>query len=403
MSRRRGIAVAACTVIGAVGLAACGATPSGTSKPKTSPVPVPAHSTVYRFGVVGNAGKIASLELDTPTAVEGIGGTVVQVATSNSDGYALTSSGTVWAWGVGSYGELGNGTAPAYDTRAVQVQFPAGIRIASLPNPMPFDGALAIDSSGNVWGWGLNGDGDLCLSRLTELRPVRIPLSDVTLATGARTHSLFDSEGHVYACGDGEFGELGNASTTSSSKPIAVVGLPNSATVTALASSWGGSGALLSNGTYYDWGYNAAGQLGDGRTVDSDVPVEVRLSAPVRQVFQGGSGPGNGQTIAILADGSVWTWGDNSKGQLGDGSRTSSDVPLRVHTPVGVTFVKINSGGYSSYAIDSSGKLWAWGGNDNGQLGTGSGVRVETAPVDVGIQLSQISSTASNVAGLERS
>jgi alpha-tubulin suppressor-like RCC1 family protein len=110
----------------------------------------------------------------------------------------------------------------------------------------------------------------------------------------------------------------------------------------------------------------------------------------------------NGQTIAILANGSVWAWGDNQKGQLGDNRRTSSDVPVTVSVPAGVTFVKVNSGGYSCYAIDGSGRLWAWGGNDNGQLGIGRKARVETKPVDVGIRLTQVSSTASNVAGFEQ-
>jgi len=267
---------------------------------------------------------------------------------------------------------------------------------------MPFDGALAIDSHRRVWGWGLNGDSDLCLPGLLLLRPRRIPLGDVTLATGARTHALFDSHGKLYACGSGDAGELGNGSTTSSSKPTVVTGLPRAAGVSALTSSWEGSGALLSNGAYYDWGYNAAGQLGNRSTADSAVPVRVKLPAAVRQVFQGGSGPTNGQTIAVLRDGSVWTWGDNERGQLGDGTTASSDVPVRVKMPSGVRFVKVNSGGYACYAIDSSGRLWAWGGNQNGQLGTGIGVRVETRPVDVGIHLTQVSSTASNVAGLER-
>jgi alpha-tubulin suppressor-like RCC1 family protein len=186
---------------------------------------------VYRFGVVGNQSKIAQLELGAPAVVGGISGDIVQIATSNSDGYALTSTGEVWAWGVASYGELGDGQTAPYDTRAVRVDFPAGVKI--------------------VWGWGLNATGDLCLSGLLQLRPARLPLSDVTLATGARTHSLFYSGGKVYACG-------------------------------------------------------------------------------------------------------------------------------------------------------STGEVWAWGGNQNGQLGAGSGTLVETNPVDVGIHLTQVSSTASNVAGLDQ-
>jgi alpha-tubulin suppressor-like RCC1 family protein len=379
----------------AVLLAAC----SGTGPaPKQS-----TSTTVYRFGVVGNRGAITQLELSTPTEVSGITGEVVQIATSNSNGFALTSTGTVWAWGVNVYGELGNGTTSPFDTRAVKVDFPAGVNIASLANPMPFDGALAIDAHGHAWGWGLNLEGDLCLSGQQELRPMQLPLSGVTLATGALTHSLFDSRGRVYACGSGTYGVLGNGTTTPSPTPTAVVGLPSTARVTALTSSWGGAGALLSDGTYFNWGYNAAGQLGNGSAADSDLPVRVGLPAGVREVFQGGSGPTNGQSIAILTNGSVWTWGNNRKGQLGNGSTVSSAVPIKVDVPSGVTFVKVNSGGYSSYAIDGSGRLWAWGGNQNGQLGTGNGTPIETHPVDVGVHLTQVSSTASNVAGFVRS
>ena len=123
----------------------------------------------------------------------------------------------------------------------------------------------------------------------------------------------------------------------------------------------------------------------------------------MRQVFQGGSGAKNGQTVAILADGSVWAWGDNDRGQLGNGTRVSSDVPLRVDVPAGVTFVKVSSGGYASYAIDRSGRLWAWGDNRSGQLGTGSSTTIATKPVSVGIRLTQVSSTAQNVAGFQGS
>jgi alpha-tubulin suppressor-like RCC1 family protein len=222
----------------------------------------------------------------------------------------------------------------------------------------------------------------------------------VTLATGARTHALFDSSGTVYACGSGDAGELGNGSTASTGTPTPVVGLPSGEKVAALTSSWEGSGALLANGDYYNWGYNQAGQLGNGSTADSAVPVKVDLPGPVGQVFQGGSGPKNGQTIAVLRSGGVWAWGNNDQGQLGIGSRVDSAVPLQVHVPTNVSFVKVNSGGYASYAIDSTGRLWAWGDNKSGQLGTDSVPHGATLPVDVGIHLSQVSSTAQNVAGL---
>ncbi|MGH2872616.1 MAG: RCC1-like domain-containing protein [Solirubrobacteraceae bacterium] len=357
---------------------------------------------VYRFGVVGNRGKIAKLELHRPTLVRGIAGRVVQIATSNSDGYALTSSGAVWAWGVGGYGELGNGKTPPYSTRAVQVRFPAGVRITRLANPMPFDDALAIDSHGHAWGWGLDASGDLCQTALILARPARLPLDHVTLATGARTHSLLDSNGTVYACGNGEGGALGTGSFASSSTPVRVVALPAGQRVTALVSSWEGSGALLANGAYYDWGFNAAGQLGDRTTTNSAVPVRVALPAPVKQVFQGGSGPKNGQTIVLLRNASVWAWGNGIRGQLGDGTRQSSAHPVRVKLPRGFRTVTVNSGGYASYAIDGFGRLWDWGGNQNGQLGTGGRRRGTDIPQDTGIHVEQISSTASNVAALGR-
>ena len=107
----------------AVGLTACTSASTSTPPPDHN---APS-STVYRFGVVGNQGKIAQLELSTPAAVSGITGDVVQIATSNSDSYALTSDGEVWAWGVASYGELGDGQTAPYSTRAVRVDFPAGI------------------------------------------------------------------------------------------------------------------------------------------------------------------------------------------------------------------------------------------------------------------------------------
>jgi hypothetical protein len=145
---RRGSAAPALLLALAVGLTACTSASTSTHPPGHNA----SGSTVYRFGVVGNQGKIAQLELSTPAAVSGITGDVVQIATSNSDSYARTSTGQVWAWGVASYGELGDGQTAPYTTRAVRVDFPPGVKIVALANPVPFDGALAIDSHGHAPG-----------------------------------------------------------------------------------------------------------------------------------------------------------------------------------------------------------------------------------------------------------
>jgi alpha-tubulin suppressor-like RCC1 family protein len=401
--RRRRLATLATSAIltpAALLLVGCGV---AGAKPTTRPA-ASSSSAVYRWGVVGNRGAISQLQLDTPRTVAGIprsAGHVTRIATSNSDGYALTSSGRVYAWGVASYGELGDGHLTPYSTKAVRVDFPSGVKITSLPNPMPFDAGLAIDSKGQAFGWGLNAGGDLCNAGLIESRPERIPLAGVTLATGARTHSLLESHGHLYACGSGDAGELGDGSTASHVTPIRVVGLPAGEKVIALTSSWEGSGALLANGAYYDWGYNQAGQLGDHGTTDSARPVKVKLPAPVTQVFQGGSGKKNGQTIVILKGSSIYDWGANTGGQLGDGTTTSSDTPVRLRVPAGVRFTTVSSGGFATYAIDSRGQLWDWGSNSEGQLGLGSSVSMKTRPTKVGIRLTQVSSTAQDVAGLE--
>jgi large repetitive protein len=358
-------------------------------------------ATVYRWGVSlpTGGGVAAGAEANAPTAVTGIPDPVVQIATSNSDSYALTVTGTVWAWGADAVGEFGNGTTMPFSNLPVQVDFPAGVSIASLPSPMPYNTGLAIDTEGNIWGWGFNQENELCLTSSDPRLPAELPLTDVTLASGAGEHMLYYSNGQLYACGDNKEGQLGDGTTTSSSTPVAVLGLPGDP-VQALVSSWEDSGALMANGTYFDWGFNASGQLGNGTTAHSTLPVLVSLPTAVTDVSQGGSSGSNGQSLAVLADGSVWAWGQGGFGQLGDGLTSSALSPVPVSVPAGVSFSQVSSGGATSYAIDTTGDLWAWGENNYGQLGDGTSDSGAVAlPLSIGVFLAHISSTASNVAG----
>jgi alpha-tubulin suppressor-like RCC1 family protein len=433
MQAQRVLSVCAVT-LGAAAPAGCGA---GTSNPShvtghpssaasvvTAPVRPPARdaSLVYEWGQFGGGrpGDLADLRQQNglridgspfgvgpvrpmPTAVKGLHGRVVQIATSNSDDYALTSSGAVYAWGPGAQGELGNGTRERLSEDAVRVQFPAAVRIAKLPNPMPYNGGMAIGRGGTVWAWGNDRARDFCQARGSIVTtPIRVPLSHVTLAVGALRHTLYDTDGRIVSCGAGPNGQLGNGTSgpgADTGIPVAVRGLPLARAV-ALTSAWGNAGVLTADGRYYDWGYDAGGQVGDGTTRMATSAVRVALPHRVAHVFEGGSYADNGQTMAILTNGSLWEWGTGTFGQLGDHSTTDARRPVQLRSLHGVHFVAVNSGGSTDYAIDRRSQLWAWGNNRVDQLGDGSTRRMQQTPVMDPLTVSQISSTAHNVAAL---
>lgn len=412
-----------------LGLAACAAgtllTGCGSAHPHrgrvTATLTASPSSIVYQWGQFGGGGPRLGLgRRDTdgplsgspdgvgpvrwrPTVVQGLHGTIVQVATSNSDSYALTAGGLVYAWGTGSQGELGDGTRRRLSARAVRVHLPAGVRIRALSNPMPYDGGMAIATNGTVWAWGNDRSREFCRPRGRIIRtPIPVALPDVTLAVGALRHAIYDSAGRILSCGAGPAGQLGDGTSGPAARtgaPVAVEGLPPGRAV-ALTSGWGNAGVLMADGRYYDWGYNRDGQVGDGTRTIATTAVQVALPHAVRQVFQGGSYGDNGQTIALLSTGAAWEWGNGRFGQLGDGTRDSSLWPIRLEALRGLHLVAVGSGGSTTYAVDRAGGLWAWGNNHVAQVGDGSVARIQLTPVRDPVRVSQISSTAHNVVAL---
>jgi alpha-tubulin suppressor-like RCC1 family protein len=383
-----------CAVVaGALLASGCGSAPGQAPTAKR-----PVTSAVRHWGAFFGGAKSVNYDLATSPAAVTVPGIVVQIGTSNSTQYALLSDGSLYAWGLGTLGQLGDGRGENSFTRPVRVRFPAGVKIASIPDDaMPYDTGLAVDTKGNVWGWGHNGGGELCLGNTRSYRtPVRLPLRHVTALAGASNHAVYDAGGTVYACGQNAAGDLGDGSTQSSQTPVRVAGLDGSL-VTRLVASFANSGALLSDGEYFDWGYNGNGQLGDGHPRrSSDVPVLVNLSHPVTQVAQGGSIWHNGQTLVFLSDGSLWSWGDNWAGQLGDQTTVTRPSPVRIYPPVGVTYRSLATGSATSYAVSTTGKVYAWGASLVGQAGNGL-TRTVMTPVLVASGAASISSTANNV------
>ena len=180
----------------------------------------------------------------------------------------------------------------------------------------------------------------------------------------------------VKCWGDNGNGQLGNGNIINSLVPVDVTGLGSG--VTAISAGDGHSCALTSGGAVKCWGYNGDGQLGNGSTVNSSVPVDVTgLGSGVTAISAGSL-----QSCALTSGGAIKCWGSNVRGQLGNGSTTNSLVPVDARG-LGSGVTAISTGERYSCALNSGGAMKCWGTNEYGQLGIGSRTIGSLVAVDV--------------------
>ena len=330
---------------------------------------------MYSWGYNGYYGKLglnSQTNLSSPTQVPGTTwgkptGGGQNISGGEDHTLALKTDGTLWSWGKRGSGMLGR--APWSETgnrSAIQVGTDTTWNgVYAMQNA-----SLATKNDGTMWTFGSNNDGNLGQNNRTQYSsPIQVPGTSWVAAStlsGRNAFYAIRNTSQLWVCGDNEYGVLGNNGTPGyglqlKSSPVQIPGAWKSDGL------WGGYehvGGIKTNDTLFMWGRNEGGQLGQNNTTNRSSPIQI---PGTWSMINGG----NTYSIGIKTDGTMWSWGMNGNGKLG----LNQPAPTAYSSPVqipGTTWEKIYTGNSSeghAYALKTDGTLWTWGNNGHGRLG----------------------------------
>ncbi len=244
------------------------------------------------------------------------------------------------------------------------------VSVLGLASVWPAAPARAAAPVPVLYGFGTNqhgvlGNGTTSVTPSLSPTPAAGPPGTIRqLATGLRSSAALLTDGSLWTWGDDSYGQLGYG--TSGGLITTPTRVPGLSGVTQVALSDEGSGyAVESDGSLWTWGDNSGAQLGNGSTTSTSSPVRVPLLTGVMQVAAGGQ-----YALALRRDGTVWSWGINSHGELGDGTTYNESLPEPVSGLTGIA--QVASGGAESFAVRADRTLYSWGWNSAGELGNGT-------------------------------
>jgi len=326
---------------------------------------------MYSWGL-NNTGQLGTGNITSYSSPKQVGSSA-RWTTGASGGYwnvgrtfvvAIKSDNSLWSWGGNTKGQLGLGNRTDYSSPK-QVGSLTTWSSVSAGGGYSSCFAAAIKSDGTLWVWGDNIEGQLGLGNRTSYSsPKQVGAltnwSKVSCGAYYQYTAAVKTDGTLWSWGYNFFGQLGLGNTTSYSSPKQVGSLTNWLSVaTGYATTW----SIKTNGTLWSWGYNANGELGIGNTTDYSSPKQIGALTNWLSVTCGYN-----HALAIKTDGTLWAWGRNIVGNLGTGNITNYSSPKQIGALT--TWSKtMLTGNYASFAIKTDGTLWSWGLNSNGQLG----------------------------------
>ncbi len=310
---------------GVLGLVAFGAVAAGTEFSCALASQVP-----YCWGdnARGQVGDGTTTDRAIPTAVSG-GITFTQIVTGGEFACGLDGGGKAYCWGANSFGQLGDGTTSDRSAPSTAHTVGSGMRFAALTAGAYH--ACGLTSAGAAYCWGGNTEGALGQSpdAVPHASPIAVGGPQFTdVAAGDNFTCGIGTDGNVYCWGANRYGALGDGTTTDHSTPAQVTGVSGSFTIIAAGAFH--VCAATSSGATYCWGDNSSGQIGSGAPTTTDLlsPTSVSGAFAFTTLAAGFS-----HTCAIAGDGTTYCWGDDTVGELGNGTTTSSNTPVAVSLP----------------------------------------------------------------------
>lgn len=381
------------------------------------------------YGQLGD-GMASWHQSSVPVDVVGLSSGVKSISSGGAHTCAIDANGTPRCWGLNSYRQLGDAAPDSQSSIPVSVTGIAQEAVKISAGGSIWTGhTCAITKDGAVKCWGYNASGQLGSGRPagTSGIPVSVagpPQSVIAIDAGSGHTCVLTSANSVQCWGDNSSGQLGDGTKAGRNMPVSVLGLEPVTTGISGGSSEscfvGGTGsvkctsqggqavevsglfsnvvaistgmwhrcALSSSGGVQCWGLNGYGQLGDGTTTDRNAPVDViGMATEVAAIAAGST-----HTCALMNSGNVRCWGENTSGQLGDGSNVHRPTPVEVGGLAGGA-IAVATGSYHTCALMNTGGLKCWGYNTKGQLGDGTTIS-RSLPVDVSGLISGTSAVA---------